>query len=141
MHDNTFSDLPGVSFLVMFFHTAAIILIAVSAGCNASYHYKNLASHLPRDDGSMLDVRCESYVKHAISSVSSTLQPHPQVTVIADERTFVVSADRILLNGELYAPLSRGIKEIRIEINQDGFKVMADGQAVARSALQPEVSP
>ena len=92
-------------------------------GCNVSYYKQDLASHLPREDGSMLDVRCVSYVKHTVSSVSLELQPTPQVTVIMDDKTFVIYADRIILNGERYADLASDVKAVYIEFTEEGFEV------------------
>lgn len=103
-------------------------------GCDASFYRQNLASHLPRPDGSTLDVECVSHVEHTVSSISPSFQPQPQVTVIMDERTFVVRADTILLNDEPYAAVADDIKKVRIEITEDGFDVTADGEPVANLA-------
>lgn len=118
----------------MHLRTTILFLSAIFLGCDASSYRENLASHLPRGDGSLLDVECVSYVKHTVSSISPSLQPQPQVTVIMDERTFVVRADTILLNDEPYAALANDIKKVRIEITRDGFDVTADGEPVANSA-------
>jgi hypothetical protein len=120
----------------MYFRTIFSVLIAVAIGCDASYYRQNLASHLPREDGSMLDVECVSHIKHTVSSVSPALQPKPQVTVIMDQRTFVVHADQILLNDKPYASLASDVKKVRIEITEDGFEVTADGKPVT-SMIEP----
>ena len=72
----------------MLYRTTLLVLLTLTVGCYASNSRQTLVSQLPRDDGSMLRVECVSNVKHTISSVSSTLEPRPQVTVIMDERTF-----------------------------------------------------
>jgi hypothetical protein len=122
----------------MALRTAVLLLLAVFVGCYTSYnktsYYKeSLASQLPRDDGSILKVECISHQKHTILSVSPELHPQPHVTATMDDRTFVVYADKILLNGELYAPLASDVKKVCIEIEEDGFVVKADGQAVAKT--------
>ena len=107
-------------------------------GCNVSYYKQDLASHLPREDGSMLDVRCVSYVKHTVSSVSLELQPTPQVTVIMDDKTFIIYADRIILNGERYADLASDVKAVYIEFTEEGFEVEADGAPITKRRSHSE---
>jgi hypothetical protein len=110
--------------------TTLSVLLTLSVGCYGSYSRQTAVSQLPRDDGSMLQVECVSSVKHTISSVSPTLKPRPQVTVIMDERTFVVHATGILLNDQPYATLAADVKKVRIEITKEGFAVTADGKPV-----------
>ncbi|MEN1680534.1 MAG: hypothetical protein AAGJ46_13160 [Planctomycetota bacterium] len=115
----------------MLFRVALVVCAAASFGCSVSYYEENLASHLPRADGSVLDVQCVSYVKHTVSSVSPKLHPEPMVELIMDERTFVIYADRILLNGTPYAVLPSDANTVLIAITEKGFEVTADGEAVA----------
>ena len=118
----------------MLYRTHLLVLLTLTVGCYASYSRQTLVSQLPRGDGSMLHVECVSYVKHTISSVSPRLQPRPQVTVIMDERTFVIHATGILLNDQPYATLAADVKKVRIEITAEGFEVTADGEPVAKLA-------
>ena len=128
--------------LLLFFST-------IFVGCNATYYKRSLASHLPRDDGSMLDVQCVSRVKHNVSCISCELQPAPHVTVIMDDKTFVVYADRILLNEERYADLTSDVKKVYIAFTEDGFrrntvatlhldKVEADGELLDKRSSGSE---
>ena len=103
-------------------------------GCGVSYYRMNLGSHLPRDDGSMLDVQCVSYVKHNLHSISPELQPTPHVIVILDDKTFTVYADHILLNGQRYADLSSDVEKVYIEFTAEGFKVEADGEPLTKQS-------
>ena len=82
----------------------------------------------------MLDVRCVSKIKHAIASVSPTLNPEPKVTIIMDDRTFEVFANRILVNDQLFSAISQNIEEVRIDINEVGFKISVDGDPVESAA-------
>jgi hypothetical protein len=120
--------------MTMLNRTTLLVLLTLSVGCFSSYSRQTLVSQLPRGDGSMLQVECVSSVKHTISSVSPTLKPRPQVTVIMDERAFVVQATGILLNDKPYATLAADVKKVRIEITQAGFEVTADGKPVAKLA-------
>jgi hypothetical protein len=120
--------------MTMLNRTTLLVLLTLTVGCYASYSRQKLVSQLPRGDGSMLQVECVSYVKHTISSVSPTLQPQPQVTIIMDERTFVIRADEILLNDQPYATLADDVKKVRIEITQEGFEVTVDGKPVVKLA-------
>jgi hypothetical protein len=120
--------------MTMLYRTTLLVLLTLTVGCYASYSQQTLVSQLPRGDGSILQVECVSYVKHTISSVSPTLEPRPQVTVIMDELTFVVHATGILLNDQPYATLAADVKKVYIEITQEGFEVTADGEPVARLA-------
>jgi hypothetical protein len=120
--------------MTMLNRTTLLALLTLTVGCYASYSRQTAVSQLPRDDGSMLQVECVSSVNHTISSVSPTLQPRPQVTVIMDEQTFVVHADKILLNDQPYATLAADVKKVRIEITEAGFEVTADGKPLAKLA-------
>ena len=120
--------------MTMLNRTTLLILLTLTVGCYGSYSRQTLVSQLPRGDGSMLQVECVSSVNHTISSVSPTLEPQPQVTIIMDERTFVIRADKILLNDQPYATLADDVKKVRIEITQEGFEVTADGKPVVKLA-------
>lgn len=122
--------------MVIFCRTIFLVLIAVFIGCNSPYYLESLTSQLPRADGSMLNVECRSTVRHAITSISPTLQPEPQVAIVMDERTLIVHADEILLDNELLASLSSDVKKLRIEVTKDGFKVRADGRIITEAAAR-----
>ncbi|PHS03169.1 MAG: hypothetical protein COA78_18925 [Blastopirellula sp.] len=124
----------------MYIRALLLALPVVLIGCNASQFSEKLTSQLPRADGSMLEVECISYVEHNNAFVSPTLKPQPQVTVILDERTIVVHADKILLNGELYASLASDVKKLRIEITENSFIVTADGEPVTKLAEPVETA-
>lgn len=108
--------------------TACLFLAAALAGCHTNYYEQHLGSHLPKADGSMLDVDCYSYVRHTVSSVSPTLGNEPAVTVVLDDRTFVVTATQVRLNGELYAAVPYQAKKLLIEVTEQGFTLAIDGQ-------------
>ena len=139
MRTIAFTLLPfSTAFNTMINRSVIILLLLVVTGCVQSYHYlrQNLASHVPRSDGSILDVKCVSKIKHVVASVSLTLQPEPKVTIILDDNTFEVFADRILLDERLLSALPNDVKEIRIDVDDNGFAIAADGEHV-ENRLQP----
>ncbi|MCG8650819.1 MAG: hypothetical protein MI861_13355 [Pirellulales bacterium] len=130
--------IPQVITNNMHIRTASLALLALCAGCNASYYQETLSSQIPRQDGTTLDVQCVSHIKHDLSLVSSELQPQPQVTITLDERIFVVRADEVVLNDEPYAALPDDIKQVHIEVTADGFEVTADGQPIGDAIPAPD---
>ena len=126
------------AFTTMINRSAIILLLLVVTGCVQSYHYhrQNLTSHLPRSDGSILDVKSVSKIKHVVASVSLNLQPEPKVTILLDDNTFEVFADRILLNERLFSALPSDVKEIRIDVDDNGFAISADGENI-ENGLEP----
>lgn len=106
----------------------ALLGLATTVGCGVSYYREQLASHVPRPDGSLLNVECISSVAHEVTSISPTFDPEPGVTVIFDERTFFVTLDLVTLNGEPCAKLGNDVQTVRIEIAEMGFTIQADGE-------------
>ncbi len=106
-----------------------LFLLAAWVGCTGSYYKQHLGSHLPRADGSTLDVNCYSSVKHTVSSISPTLGNEPAITVVLDQRIFVVTADTVSLNEQPYAVVPRDAEEVRIQITEEGCEVRIDGIA------------
>ncbi|QDT69625.1 hypothetical protein MalM25_25640 [Planctomycetes bacterium MalM25] len=124
-------------------HRAVVLGWLVSVvGCYASYHREHLASQIPRADGTVLAVECVSSVRSKVSSISPSLGSDPRVTVIKDRLTFVVTPEAITLNGGPPAELGSGVERVLITIDEEGFRVEADGEPVslAEPDLEPELS-
>lgn len=122
--------------MVCVYRCVYLVLVMSLAGCgflvSSSGYRQTATAHVVRADGSSIAVLGVSTIKHTISSIGPEPTGESQVTLIWDDRTFVVSAEQISLNGSPYATVPPDAEKILIKVDQGGFQVTADGEPVDR---------
>lgn len=120
---------------------AALSLAMCCIGCGVSYSKNVMSSKIPRADGTIIDVECIEWVSTDVSSISATPNPQPQVTIVSDSRVFVVRENQVLLNDQPYVVVPQGVKHLRIEIQDVGIRVTADGGTLLTPTLNKPEQP